>query len=228
MAQSVSKRGLPKALEEIKRRPQERQPSVLGFFLFDERQSHRVVQDFARRQFDWLDKLAASTGMVLFFFLPERDPVPDGGAESQILVTEGDRIVENPSLDVASRFGLAPLDLPGVVFFTELDLERAGPHDGVYWPLELELFEQDPRDAEDEFSRLFFVIQRARTEAANPGELLAALRRGFEAEERSERARPILAALRVGAVKLVTFPGTLLEATSIAFGQELARRSLGG
>lgn len=229
MAQSISnRRGIPQALDEIKSRPQERQPSLLAFFLFDERQSHRVVQDFASRQFDWLDRLAHSTRIVLFFFLPGRKSIGNGGSESQILVAEGEQVIENPSLEVAGRFGLAPSELPGVVFFTELDLERAGPHDGVYWPLPVELFEEDQQKAEDEFSRLFSLVQDARKETANPEELLAALRKRIEAEERSQRARPILGALRVGAVKLVTFPGALLEATSIAFGQELARRTLGG
>src|SRR5881396_3178410 len=92
-----------RALERIRTRPPERRPSILGFFLFDERQSHRVVLDFARRQFDWLDRLAGSTRMVLFFFLPEPAPAAYRDSESQLLIADGERTVENPSLEVARR-----------------------------------------------------------------------------------------------------------------------------
>jgi hypothetical protein len=239
-------------LEAIRERPPERRPRLLAFFLFDERQSHRQLLEFARLQFDWLDRLAASHQMILFFFLPEAEPAAYGGSQSEILVAKGERTIANPSLHVARRFGIGPSELPGVVFFTELDTKRPGPHEGVFWPLDTDLFEGDARAAEDEFSHLFKLVQAASMEAGEsrprrlarftlrrrpqavtpPSLLLTALRRRVQAEQRNEKARPILAAFGSGAVRIVTFPGALIEATTIAFaqglGQGMGGRVMGG
>ena len=169
-------------------------------------------------------------------------------SERQILVAEGGKTISNPSLHVARQFGLRPSDLPGVVFFTELDVNEPGPHEGVFWPIATELFEPDSQEAESEFSYLFDLVQTAQSAADQPEErrrflfrrrphapepatpiiLLTELRRLVEAEARRDKARPIVDALRDGSVKLVKFPGALAEATSIAFGQELARKLVEG
>jgi hypothetical protein len=222
-----NKHDFARTMRAVSIRPPARRPSLLAFFLFDERQSHQVMLEFARRQFDWLDRLAGSSHMILFFFLPDREPAALAGSQEQILVADGEQTVANPSLQVAQRFGLGPSELPGVIFFTELDIERPGPHDGVFWPLTPDLFEGDGREAEDELSHLFGLVHAARATATEPGRLLEALRLQVDAELFDERKRPVLEALRTGAVKLVTFPVALVEATSVAFAQGLGQ-GLGG
>jgi hypothetical protein len=64
---------LAEQLEQIKMLPASDRP-LLGFFLFDQRHSHEVVLEFARREYEWLNDLAIASHMVLFFFLPRGEP----------------------------------------------------------------------------------------------------------------------------------------------------------
>jgi len=215
-----------KALARLRERPPSRRPRMLAFFLFDERQSHQTVMRFAQREFPWLDSLAASNQMVLFFFLPSDPRLPDGDStfESPVLITPARGGVKNPSLFVAQQFGLSPSDLPGVVFFTELDVYAAGPHQGVFWPLPIQLFDDDAAEAEDAIAALFELVQSARGAAdaalgfpAEPQAILDALRAEVRREQYIDRGRPILAAVREGAFRLVTSPTALIEALKLAF-----------
>jgi len=209
-------------LRVIRERPQHEAPRILAFFLFDERKSHHVAADFAAEQFTWLNSLADSNRMVLFFFLPTSKSLWE--SEEPVFVARSERTIENPSLEVARAFGLGPADLPGVVFFTELDLRQPGPHEGVFWPLAIELFREDAVEAEEAFSGLFALINEAATDAENPSDLLAGLRSRIEAEERREKLQPLLANMRDAGIQLLRFPGKLIEAVAVAFGEGLARR----
>jgi len=155
---------------------------LLGFFLFDERHSHEVVLDFARREYGWLNALASANRMYLFFFLPEANLGAYANADDSIFVGERGRIAKNPSLEVARAFGLGPDELPGVILFTELDLTTQRTHEGVYWPLSAELFLDDADGAEARLSEMFGAVQEARAETADPDALLVALRKAAEVE----------------------------------------------
>jgi hypothetical protein len=187
--------------------------------LFDERGSQRSIAKFAREEFAWLDQLAIFARIVLFIFVrPELAEQADEG--SPVIAVEGSDTVANPSLEVARAFGIGPNELPGVVFFTDLDL-RSGPNTGVFWPVPSDLFLDDRRAAENAFSTLFTLIQEVAADADSPEQILQAL----DAQFRLERIRgPILAALRAGLVRVVKFPGALIEAVGQAWGAELARR----
>jgi hypothetical protein len=231
-------------LGQIKRRPASRRPDLLAFLLFDERESHRIVQEFTNDQATWLDAMASAEEMVLFFFLPRPPRIPDDTEPTRAVVTEAGSEVKNPSLEVAARFGLTAKDLPGVVFFTDLDLDEPGPHVGVFCRLSVDLF-KDRRNAEDKLASLFNLVHtagaqtaRALIEDSEPGfqpseavrteKLLGVLRVLIETERAKERAAPFLAALRTGVISLIKFPGRLAEVTAIAFGQELGKRTAQG
>jgi hypothetical protein len=210
-----------RAVKSVFGRPPEQRPNLLGFFLFDERRSHQVVLEFARREFQWLNGLAAANRMVLFFFLPEGEAVRHAATGQPIEVADGTGTVANPSLYVAEQFGLAPSRLPGVVFFTQLDLEQSGPHEGVYSPLAAELFEGDSRGAEEAFSHLFGVVQEARSKAAEHTPLLEALQRQLESERRPELAGPGGVAIRVAELTRVVFDAPLSQVANLAFATGL-------
>lgn len=163
--------------------------------------------------------------MVLFFFLPTSEVLWE--STDHVLVAGSEKTIKNPSLEVAAAFGLSPADLPGVVFFQELDLRHPGPHEGVFWPLTIELFSGDARGAEDAFAGLFELVNEAAAEAKDSGDLLAELRSRIDAEERRERLEPLLAGLRGAGIRLLQFPGKLIEAVAVAFGEGLARRVTG-
>jgi hypothetical protein len=217
-------------LREIPRRPVASRPDLLAFLLFDERQSHQVVQEFAREEFGWLDSLAVAERMILFFFLPGHPQIPDqpdASQPAQVLVAEGGEQVRNPSLEVAGRFGLKARDLPGIVFFTELDLDRPGPQAGVFCPLRVALF-KDRANAEDKLAHLFDLVHAAKRDAKTPEQLLASIRSRVQFERRKDMAAPLVAALRSGVISLVTFPGRLAEVAALAFGQEAGKRAVSG
>jgi hypothetical protein len=211
------------ALVRLSTRPPDTRPKLYGFFLFDERESHRPVAAFAEQQFAWLDQLAAAARIVLFLFLrpePARSAVT---RESQLLAVESANAVENPSLRVAAALGVRPSELPGVVFFTQLDIHK-GPNEGLYWPISLDVFHGDRGRAENELAQLFSLVQEVVPRADSPEQVLRELRAALQ-DARRERARaPIFAALRDGLVRVVRFPGALIEAMGEAWATEVARR----
>jgi hypothetical protein len=203
-------------------RPEEHRPKLYGFLLFDERESHRPVEAFARDQFAWLDQLAASARIILFVFVHPEPASAASDVDSQLVAVEGAEAIENPSLRVAAALNIRPRELPGIVFFTKLDLDR-GPNEGLYWPISLELFEDRPR-AETEVAQIFSLVQEAVPSAASPEQALAGLRTLLQEAHRQRVRGPILAAIRDGLVRVVKFPGALIDAMGQAWATEVARR----
>jgi hypothetical protein len=213
-------------LSFVRRGPPQSRPRMLAFLLFDERASHRAVMQFAYFQFHWLDSLAASNQMVLFFFLPESvsgEYLRAGPEGSPVVLAPRSATVKNPSLVVADCFGLAPTDLPGLVFFADLDVAAGGHHDGVYWPLPIELFDEGGVEAENELAVVFELVQAARLAAdkaagvpAHAEAILEKLDAEIEREHRADQARPIFSALRAGALRLVTSPEVVTEVARVA------------
>jgi hypothetical protein len=211
------------ALRAYSERSPERRPKLYGFLLFDERESHRPVAAFAHDQFKWLDQLAASARIVLFLFLRPESAQAASGEESQLVAVESAKVVENPSLRVAAALGVRPHELPGIVFFTQLDIDR-GPNEGLFWPISLEMFEGDRRQAENEFAQLFSLVQDVVPSGASPDEVLVDLRTALQEARRQRSRAPVFAALRDGLVRVVKFPGALIEAMGEAWATEVARR----
>jgi hypothetical protein len=210
---------LAEQLDAIRQIPPARRP-LLGFFLFDERHSHEVVLEFARREYEWLDALASANQMCLFFFLPEANLVEYVNADDSIFVGEPGRIARNPSLEVALAFALGPDELPGVIFFTDLDLTTHRTHEGVYWPLSAELFVDDAGGAEARLSEMFGAVQQARAESGDLDSLLVALRKAAEAEGAMKPAGPERLRLPQG-LKPVVSRGVLIEVANMAVVQGL-------
>lgn len=148
-----SRNALTGALTEYSARPPEHRPKLYGFLLFDERESHRPVAAFAEDQLAWLDALAASANIVLFLFLRPEPAQAASGGDSQLVAVESAEAIENPSLRVAGALDVRPHELPGIVFFTRLNVDH-GPNEGVYWPIPVELFEGNRRRAENDFAQL--------------------------------------------------------------------------
>jgi hypothetical protein len=210
-------------MQRFEARPAAARPRLYGFLLFDERESQRPVAAFAEDEFAWLDQLAGSARIVLFLFLRPKPAQAASGGESQILAVQSGDTVENPSLRVATAFHVRPADLPGVLFFTRLDLAH-GPNEGLFWPLPIQLFETDRRRAENEFAQLFSLVQEVVLEDRSPEAILDALCARLRAARRERFSAPIFAALRDGVVKVVKFPGALIEAMGQAWATEIARR----
>jgi hypothetical protein len=228
MAQAVhNPEQLRQRYEAAINRPPEDRPTAFGLLLFDERRSHQVVHDFAAGQFRWLDALARRARMILFLPVdPGTAQWAESGGDEVVLVNTHEDF-QNPSLEVAGRFAIDASDLPGLLFFSNLELTDAGANTGVYWPLSLDLFEDSAQKAEEEFSELFDFVQAAHRASTEPEDLLAELERKFQALDRQRQRRPIYSAIKFGLLRIVRFPGALVESMGIAYAQETARRLAG-
>lgn len=162
-----------------------------AFFLFDDRKSHEPIQEFVSGQFAWLDELASDAQM--FFFLP----MP----ESKGL---------NPSLQIARQLGIAPAELPGIVFFA-LQEEGLNESGVLYVPVDPEMI-SGGKSAEDFIADLFGKIFDAER-ANDPEARLAELKREVESAARSERF--VRGPLRW----LAATGSSLLQAAAVAFAQ---------
>jgi len=186
----------------------ENRSRLFMFVLFDARPSHHAVETFVDANFGWLDNLAAATNMFGFAFLE---------------VDEVEGVVRNPSLQVASNFGIHANGLPGVVAFTMLP-ESPSVNKAVYLPIEAKLFAEEQEVVENVFADLFSVFQKALDETDNDEELISEIKEEFESIAKREKRRPILEFIGRKALSLVDLPEKLLEATAISFGKTLGTR----
>jgi hypothetical protein len=207
----------PKALRRqlrwIRTTPKSSRPKLLAFFLFDDRQSQQVVAEYTVREFQWLDGLARSAHMVLFFF--GKQSAENKNDDPQVLLLEGREKAENPSLDVASRFGITADQLPGIVFFQDLDLDSVAPHHGVYWPIDVHLFREDPEEVEQQLSMLFSLAERVRW-SENPEHTLQAFQKEIESLRNSHKRRSLFAGAAV-VLAIVSYTGTMIDVVNSAF-----------
>jgi hypothetical protein len=221
----LNARGLLQRVDEFDARPPANRPKLYALLLFDERESQRPVAQFAADQFEWLDQLAGSARIVLFMFIrPDQAQAPNAPErDSHIVAVASGQTVQNPSLRVATAFDVRPRQLPGILFFTRLEIDH-GPNEGLLWPIPLRLFEGDRRLAENEFAQLVSFIQEAVPAAGSPEVALAELNVRLEAARRERFLAPVFGALRNGLIQVVKFPGALVEAMGEAWAAELARR----
>ncbi len=187
---------------------------LFGFFLYAERSGHSVVEKFARREHAWLNSLANSVGMFLFYYESKKiSGVKKSSSDDP----------RNPSLEVAGSFGITPELLPGMVFFIAPESGDEDVQRGVFVPLELALFREDPNAAEEAISELFGIIMRARQKSDSPEDLLKQLQKGVNGMRRSKKFRPLKKHLRQAAVYLTLFPGNVLTEMGKEFAKQMAK-----
>ncbi len=204
----VAERGRPIALR----------PRLLSFFLFDERSSQREVASFVNKEFSWLDSLARSSNILLFFF-SETAPGHTNEKDDVIIVKGSAGRSANPSLDVAAKFGISPDQLPGIVFFRDLDFESKESPQGIYWRIPAESFREDRDILEHEIAHLFSLVQAARRNSADTTSMFNELNKALGRMRRLDTNEAFMTLIGRGLIQVVTYPGKLIEAFIIAFGQ---------
>jgi hypothetical protein len=189
----------------------------MSFFLFDERSSHREIRSFVSKEFSWLDSLARSSNILLFFF-SETEPGHTNDKDDVIIV-EGSPESKNPSLDIAAKFGISPDQLPGIVFFRDLNLESKESPQGIYWRIPPESFREDRDILEQEIAHLFSLVQDARRNSIDTMSMFDELKMAIERMQRLDTSEAFMALIGRGLIRVVTYPGKLMEAFIIAFGE---------
>jgi hypothetical protein len=144
---------------------------LYAMLLFDSRPSQKAVQMFAKENFDWIDEIARASG-IHFFVCIER------GRKKKPLI--------NPSLEIASRFGIKPEELPGVLLFTYYPIKSA-VKTGCYLRLKAKLFETDLDQVEKVFTDLTTLIREALNASCTDQGLMDQLHKGIAAHQRRRR-----------------------------------------
>jgi len=218
MARPVSSRpALAGQIQAVRMLPEALRPRLLSFFLFDERSSQREIQSFVNKEFSWLNSLARSSNILLFFF-SETEPGHTNDKDD-VIVVGGSSGRTNPSLDVAAKFGISPDQLPGIVFFRDLNFESKESPQGIYWRIPPESFREDQDILEREIARLFSLVQNARRNSANTTSMFDGLKKALEGMRRHDSNEAFMAIIGKGLIRVVTYPGKLIEAFIIAFGE---------
>jgi hypothetical protein len=204
-------------MREVLARPAQTRPIMLGFLIFDERKSHEPIKSFIIDEYSWLDSLARMSQIVLFFF--QAGPRP-GQDDQTKLATAVETKSTNPSLEIAAKFGIGPDELPGIVFFHDLDLDSVQSAHGLYWQLPIDSFREDRIIPEKEFARLFAMVRKAQASSSDAASMMEELKTGLR---RARTSEPFMVAVRGGLMKLVTYPGKLIEAFLVAFGEGMGQ-----
>ena len=176
------------------------------FVLFDDRPSHDDLSDFVQRNFRWLDSLAASANMYGFAFID--DDLPRS---------------RNPSLLVATHFGIRPNKLPGIIFFTMFQ-QREQVKNGVYLPIKSDLFSQDETVIEDVFASVFTACQNTLSSTIEQDALMIELNKEIKSIRRNQKMRPVYKYLGKKLESLSLLPNKLLETVAESFGESLGRQ----
>jgi len=145
------------------------------FFAFDERPSHQAFLDFLLESKEWIDDISANSGIFTFFFHSTWECITDVpgwmGCERPMSNEEKcfldtfpkERIIVNPTLEIASLLGIKPRHLPGIFIFQTLTDQR--DRSILYIPL------QNPStrdEAETLIADTFSYIQEGFEEAQLP------------------------------------------------------------
>lgn len=185
---------------------------LFGFFLYDSRPTHDVIERFTRERKDWLDELAGF-GKIYFFF-----PLREGKSKG----------FENPSLEIARLFDIEAAKLPGIVLFTVLPPSEAQTNKVVYFHLDDKLFTEHNR-IEKIFNELFQILNRCQKDHKSAEQLLEDVRTAVESLQKSEKIQPFVQYLKKGAKTLfVDLPEKMLKAMAEGFGKALGEHTVKG
>lgn len=144
---------------------------IFAFILFDERPSSQPIDNYLKENFNWVDSLAKASKMIIFFHSDKNSPKS-----------------HNPSLAVASMFGINAKQLPGIVFFT---LPEFNVGNGIFFPLDEKLFADDARHVEEILSQLFSIVQECQQESNTEEMLFQKVKSKIDTLILREKMRPI-------------------------------------
>ena len=177
--------------------------------MFDERTSHRPIQLFIDAEYNWLDSLAGSSRINMTIFRDQAPGVTNG--RNEVLVIDGKG--RNPSLEVATRFGIYPHELPGVVFFNDQEWESAEAVRGIYWPMPKDAVLGGAASMESEIANLFSRVQRALKQAEDVDSIFERLKVEFGQDSPREGSP----SPGDGGLRKVSYTGRLLDILMLVF-----------
>jgi len=207
-------------------------PNIFAFLLFDDRPSHRAIEQFAAEELDWLDHLARAARITMFVYIGQHATHADKqtGVEAKrneeirrerIALVHSKEEIQNPGLEIARDLGIRPNQLPGIALFARLSDEKAA----IFFPLGSDLFEQDSTEIERVLADFFSIIQESQEGATSLNQLRSELRDRIGTLRRTQQARPILLYAKETLLTVIRLPLTLPEVIGTAFAQTFAQET---
>ena len=186
---------------------------LFGFFLYDSRPTHEVIEQFTQKRHDWLDELAGF-GKIYFFFPLRRSSSKE---------------FENPSLEIARLFDIEPAKLPGIALFSVLPDSDAGENKVVFFQLNESIFRDQPQRVEDLFNQIFKVLNECQKSNKPSEQLLEDVRIRIEHLRRTSRVGSIWHQFkRLAEALVVSLPEKMLTAMAEGFGKSVADKAIKG
>jgi hypothetical protein len=186
---------------------------LFGFFLYDSRPTHDVIEQFTRERHDWLDELAGF-GKIYFFFPLRRSKSKE---------------FENPSLEIAKLFDIEPAKLPGIALFSVLPESDAAENKVVFFQLDETIFGDKPQRVEGLFSQLFMLLNECQKSDKPSEELLEDVRLRIEHLRKTSKAGSVWHQFkRLAQAFVVGLPEKMLTAMAEGFGKSVADKAIKG
>jgi len=181
-----------------------------GFLLFDASPSQATISRFAEQEFKWLDDIARALEIFVFLFIAKE---------------EGTGKIINPSLEVAKLFGIKIAELPGIVFFSDVE-ETSRCNRGVFVPLQAKAFD-DSDSAEKIVREIFSVVEAVLSETLTGDLLISRLEAEFKQLRARKKFEPLANYLGDILRLAVEYPKKFIDALGDAFAKEMAARLSG-
>jgi hypothetical protein len=178
--------------------------NLFAYLLFDQRDSHRTVSEFAQKAFNWFDDLADASHM--YIFLP---------------VSEKGEAIENPSLRVAHDLGVHPDEMPGFAFFSHYGLQKP-----VYFQVDVQVF-SDRDKVEALVSALFSIAQKAQEDQPNREEILSKLSELLLDYKKKKKMRDLTDWIVSVPRELAVLPKVFVEGLAKSIGEKIGKKVAG-
>lgn len=188
--------------------------SIFGLLLYDSRLSHQAVADFAFTRRDWFDELAH--GGDIYFFFPVRELSPNE--------------FDNPSMRIASLFGILPNQLPGIIFFSYIPpANEACNNVGIYLPISQDYFQNRQGDLEVFLSDIFSTIRECQLDSQDriSSEMMDDLSRELNRVMQREKRFLVSKILGRKAAHIFSIPEKVTQSFFEGLGKAIGDRLMG-
>jgi hypothetical protein len=180
---------------------------LLAFFLFDDSSGQKAVSVFAKEWIHWLDTLSDAAHTFFFVF---------------VATDRSHKSVKNPSIEVASLFGIRPNELPGIILF-DMQPNMQSVNKGIYFPLKPSLFEKDILFIEKIFADFFSIIMDCQLNEDPNSHILSNVEIKIKKLKNKQKLRPFVSYIKANVKALVNLPATLGEALSNALAKRIGK-----
>jgi hypothetical protein len=191
--------------------------NLFAFILYDERPSSKTIGKYFLDNMKWLNSLANASSMYIFIYEEVREKIP--GSKHKVPITE------NPSLKIAHMFKIKADQLPGIVFFTLAEFKSGN---GIFLPLDANLFKKNNADAEKFVSQVFSIVQKCQSDSNTTDSLSKKIRSEIKGLITEGKLKPAQKYLQKNLRAIAYIPVTFFEKLGEALGPAILGMLING